>query len=483
MKWLAVLLVLLGSAHAQGILDGIMNVQNGVVAITADGSPCHATTSGATTLSCGNITASSGDLIWCFWATDNSPSIGSFESVSDSTNGAYTIPQYTDDNNSLNMESEGQAYFANAVSGTYAPLLTMTGSDFGSIECQPFKHVLTANPLDTGAINQLKLQTGSTGTNPTSGSTQLPTSAGELVTCVLQNTTATTPTVGSGYTLLSGPSANGTFGEYGVFSSATNCLFTESADKYGDGSAAFLPTGSTAGANVLTGPFINFEGLSNTVAPTTGTLGSSTFGIPITWATPGANFTGATAGQLSNLITSIFDNGTVYNGSGSLGLQFATGSGTDQVGGTFPPSTHVSLGLWVEWNIPNNDSSGHAYSMVTIQNGGGADYAVIQLQPSGTVMQVRLECKTGVSSNFTVTTSTLYWMTMNVVNSSGTDTLKIYNSSGSLQSTLTCSAESGANTFSNFGVGPSGAESEASGDHIWFDDIEISLIGVYPLGP
>lgn len=462
----------------------------GLGTITKDTAACAPATGTGPTIACSLTSVTAGDMIVCNTLADAYPSPVTYTSVSDPSNGAYTIA-YIDSNGVVNDTGAGMAYVLNAASGSYSVTLTTvstSGTHTVGIQCTTWKNVLTANAFDA-AISQAKQQL-TNATNPTAGTGQTPTNSGELAFSTLM-TGANTPTAGSSYTLLNGMAAQLAFGEYQVLTGtpSTNCPYTMSTDVWSDMCAGFIPTGGTGGITPLTGSLVTFEG-TNTVAPTASTLASTTAGF---WGTSSAGWTCtnthtdltySTSGQLHNFLTNKWVNGTNSTGSGSTGFQFATGSNGDGCSLTFQGSyTTMSVGFWMKWDIADTDLLTNAYSMLSVTDGGGADYANIQLQPTGTTMTMRLECKSGLSSNLTVTTNTTYWVTWSRTTSSGTDNFRVYDTSGSQLISSSCAAQSGSHPANLVIVGNTGAESMTSGKHIWFDDLVIDVSGTFPILP
>jgi hypothetical protein len=140
----------------------------------------------------------------------------------------------------------------------------------------------------------------------------------------------------------------------------------------------------------------------------------------------------------------------------------------------------MSAGYWIEWDIPDADT--HVYSLGTLQD-TGSNTLNPQIDPGqsgGTSTGMGSECSAGDGVGITgLHPNTLYWLTMQGTSSGGTNTIKMYNSSGTLVGTGTCTA--GTNPFFLAGIGISGAESQASGDHIWIDDFVVDVNGNFPM--
>jgi hypothetical protein len=251
---------------------------------------------------------------------------------------------------------------------------------------------------------------------------------------------------------------------------------------------------------------IDFEGLTNTVAPTVAALtssihgpaGGATLSGPATWVVhnPGASITGSTSGQLHNLLTNQQIGATSYTGSGSLGFQYATGTAGDYIQWSLPQSVNtVSVGYWIKTDIPQNESVSNAYSLGQLLQ-GASDAVNPQIHDlSGSALTIGLECRfAGSAVNIPIATNTVYWLTMQGVTNAGActpgtncalDSLSIYDTTGAqVGSTATCSSESGNNPFVSVQIGISGGESQSAGHNIWIDDVEVNFIsGTFPLGP
>jgi hypothetical protein len=489
LRFAVVVLCLTLSAFGQTVLPTMGSNWFGPAGIVIDGAvtPCsgHAVT--GTTVTCSLTSITAGDLIACPYAFDSLSSTSAI--VSDSLNSAvFTIAVYENAPDGNDVGADAMAYFANSASGSDTITLTTGSSDDGfGLTCSAWKNARTTSVVDSALW--LNKNQGSSATNPTAGTSTSPTGGGELIFGELN--TSTTPTAGANYTLQSGMSAITVWAEYWaqVASTSTNCPYTAAASIYSIYCMAFLPNTASAGVTPAT-MFINFEG-TNTVAPTAASIASTSFGFAAdqsgrwTCTNTHTDITYATAAQLSNMISSQFVNGTTYTGSGSTGFKYATGSNGDGCKFVFDIGLNAaSVGFWTEWTIPNNDSASNAYSMVTLSNAGGNDYFVMQLQPSGTVMQLRGECKFATTANFTATLNTLYWITMTMQTNPGActpgtncalNTFTIYNSSGVQQAQHTCSSESGNNPVGTLIVGNTGAETQSSGDAIYFDDLVMNV--------
>lgn len=332
----------------------------------------------------------------------------------------------------------------------------------------------------------------------------------EAVLCAaFQATNYTTYSAGGGYTQDNEFFSNSGFlgaSEHKTtvtgLSGVQTCAMTAGSGFFWSGAiATFSNSAAQGSANDLLG----FEGLSNTVAPTVATLTASIYGPGGGTSLSGFNqwvvtnthssLTGSTSAQLHNLVTSQQIGASSYDGSGSLGLQYATGTGGDSIQWAPPSAVNTaSMGYWFKTDIPQNESVSNAYSLGQIVM-GAADAVNPQIQASGSALSFKLECRFGPSGgSVSIATNTTYWVTVQAKTNGGACTegtncnlhsMAVYDTSGAqVGSTLTCSSKSGNNPITSFQVGISGAESESAGHNIWFDDVIFNyLAGTFPLGP
>ena len=255
--------------------------------------------------------------------------------------------------------------------------------------------------------------------------------------------------------------------------------------------------------------FVDMEGLSNGVQPTAGTMGSSTHGSIGTWSVydPNNHLTGAT-GSLSTLITSVLISSTPYTGTGSLSLATATASSNEGGSATLTLASSynsVSIGYWISWSVPDNDSSGNFYSLAMVAATSAADYIDAVLVPTGSAMRIYLEASgqtTGSGSYVSVSRSTsptspvtgytLYWITQQFV-MNGTHSLNVYRCTAfsgnnctavtQVGSTITEPDIGGSHQVVSVLLGITGGEPESAGSAIWEDNTAINLSGTFPVGP
>ncbi len=238
--------------------------------------------------------------------------------------------------------------------------------------------------------------------------------------------------------------------------------------------------------------FINYEGGSNGVAPTATTLASSikseTDGIKTITAS-GANETFCTSGQLHNLLTNITVNGSSLDGSGSLGLCYATDTGGAAHQATFSFAqtyANISFGWWFATTIPDADSASNRYSMDTFKSEDLASTTCNpQIIPTGSALTMALETNVGdAPGSITFSSGTTYNIQFHYQVTGGNTvcTLAMYDTTGAqVGSTLSETLTGKTDPFQLLEVGISGAESESSGFLIKRDDMQISVYGTFPL--
>jgi len=488
--------LLAGLAHGQGSwmrVGPAVTVGGGT--IVHDGTDCASANNagtGTSPFSCGSLVVNTtGDTIVCEWGVDGSSA--SFGGISDSTNGTYLMPMSSLTNGTtLDIGRQGIAYLPNVAAGSYTPALSAANHDgFLSLACQPFKNVLTAFSLDGGSITQVKDQT-TVATNPTSGSTQSPTTNGELILGFLTNGNCTTPTPGTNYSLLTGLAANCEWPEYWIQTTgtATNTPYTMASDTWRDEQTALLPAGASPGVLPLT-VYNNASGGTNGATPTTTTVGNSgAFVASGAWTVNNANsdMTFATKTLNCQQGSSFINGATFTNSSSTLAYQFATGTGTDGVSfsttgiGTY---AKVTMAYCFETSIPQTDSNGNRYSLGSMESEDFADFCDPQIFPTGSALQLDLESSGGGASagRINIATNTVYQIQMTYATASGGCQLSVYDTTGAqVGSTLTNTTLSGSHPLAFFGfAGTSGAEAESAGFNIWVGYVRIDFTGTFPL--
>lgn len=346
-KLLFAVFLLCGAAFAQGVAgdpetgDFIASVS--FPATTLDAS-CggHNTASPATCSA--SMTPSAGDTIACDIQQFSFGTVGGY--VSDAVNGPYdAVFQGFYDSSTGHWESGFM--FANSAGATITPSATTQGSTSGlSISCVAFKGTATSNVLDPGAIAQFNPPVGAggvgiTSTNPNAGTAAAPTNAKEAIFCGMTNIGPTTPTAGSGYTLLTGQTAGPElWPEYQIQTTATstNCPYTAASDTWIDGLMAFMNAGAaTSGVRAWSGHFTDGHGIANNTAVSAANLQTGGYNsVDNSWSC--ANISTAkwiTGSGLPNRLTSIFVNDTLATGASGLAIQhtgtLTTEACTDQL--------------------------------------------------------------------------------------------------------------------------------------------------------
>ncbi len=230
----------------------LMGVEKASAQITLDNAN-HCTNGGysVTSVSCTLSSVSAGDLITVEYADDH----GLATSVSDSVNGQYTNVYYVTD--SADPNSSGISYHANSASGSVTVTVALSGSDpWAFLSVQAWKGAATSSVLDTSAITQQLTSTSGTAANATCGTAQSPSRAGELVIGYLVPDWDSSVTAGTSYTLIDTTTAYGNpgFPEYWIQTglSATNAPFTNAADDWTSGCAAFKPMTTPGSGKIIT---------------------------------------------------------------------------------------------------------------------------------------------------------------------------------------------------------------------------------------
>jgi hypothetical protein len=293
---------------------------------------------------------------------------------------------------------------------------------------------------------------------------------------------------------------------------ASNCPWaTSPADTYGTICYGVIPSADAAGVTPYVWFVLNFEGIG-TSAPTLATLinsasggvngysggevdGDSTLGTfcsanstPWTLINTHTDLTGTTAGPTSLLNTSLWlpTQQVNYTGNSPDNLQFGTGTAGDMLCHVFQPiPVTLAFGYYVEWNIPNTDSTSHTYEAAGIYATTSTDVVGLELVPNGTNMNIDLASTGNSLSNAgTGTASTVYWVTEQY-SAGGTDKLAFYTgcpsactSAGSTSVTDTVSSVSFVSVF--LGSYPNGG-TQATGDDIWFRNMK--FCSAYPCLP
>jgi hypothetical protein len=473
------------SAQSTGIIGGGVYFPvsgGGGSPIALDGSN-HFFASGGTTTASGTLSSvTAGDAITCEYQNYND---GTSEAISDGTNGAYTFAVSAFGYSGITNDM-GIAYFLNSAGGSITVTLTATSGTSGvALSCQAWKNVRTTNALDGNGL--FIGSTNAASTNPMAGSSQSPSTNGELVLGFMANDNSTVPTQGSGYTLIDNNTPDAQFNEYSIQTTktASNCPYTAASAAWIDLCVSFLPSSAAAGTIPILGA-VTMEGLSNGVAPTATTMVSSSYlaaNNTAAWtvSNPDSVLTGA-AGNLCTLGSTLLVNGTSTTGSGSLSLNYATGHSPDaisiQLGGTY---ARLAEAYCFTTSIPQTDSSSNRYSIGQIYNltNPGANSCNAQIVPTGPFLTLGLEDSGSLASgSVAISTSTTYQVQI-LYTLSGCS-LAVYNTSGTqVGSTITSGTTHLGAT--NISLGISGGETESSGHAIQFDTWFWSGQAAFPL--
>lgn len=392
------LLIAVG-VFAQRVVFYSQNAPAGTVAnIALDGTK-HCVqdnnTTSSTTAGCTLTSVTAGDLITCsFTHEDTAGTV----SVSDATNGAYTIAFDLD--NITGAQTLGMAYFENSAAATVTPTLTISSAQqFSAISCEAWTGARSSLALDTGTVTKIR---NTSGTNPNAGTSAVPTNGNELVYGAVTDSHA--PTAGTNFVLIDSAANTVMYPEYWIQTTATstNCPFTATTNTWwGAFCAAFLRSDAAAGTAVQQGDFVNFSGLTNGVAPTPTTLANSTFGVMSgTWDVVNTNsalFGDSSGGPTSALGTAIWTNGSSFTGSGGLNLRYATGAGDNFIRYTLASATACCTTMWQAYqfqtDLPQNDTTGNWYDMPAMYDATtGGDLVAFSLHANGTKLYGYAEC-------------------------------------------------------------------------------------------
>lgn len=189
----------------------------------------------------------------------------------------------------------------NITAGSTTVTLNCTGTNSGAVFYE-----FSPQSGDVVAGDVIGSATGTGGTPSVSTTNSVGVAVEEVVASLYDNANFRTLSAGSGYTVQkrvndSSHSANCTTTcliasednntKTGLSGTQTGSITGVSSDAWNMSIVGLANTPAQSGADT----FINFEGTTNTVNPTTSALNTSTFGIPCVWtASAGAHFTGAT---------------------------------------------------------------------------------------------------------------------------------------------------------------------------------------------
>jgi hypothetical protein len=384
----------------------------------------------------------------------------------------------------------------NVASGTNSIVATCSGSTeegIGMVEVSPSIPDVIGTTFATGTAVSI----------PTANAVG---AAKEYIVAAGWNITGTgTWTAGTGYTereflCLDSISCSTTY--YGMMEDANTtsglsgvqtATMTSGTSRAWVGSILTMAPTVTQDANVTN--YINWDGLSNTVEPTNAQLTSSQYGPQGTWnlTEETSALTGTTASNACTAMTSFTLGATNWIGTESpTQLLYTTVTGGADILYTLPSAySSLSWGGCITTNIPQNETSGHRYSLTTLNTTTqGNDYNDPQIRTTGSTLNLFLECPAATQSSSDIvigTTPNTYWYTVQAV-TGGTGhnhQLAIYNPTTGAQvgSTLTCVSETGPYNWNGIEPGDTGSETEATGDLITFGPIKICTDGAFPCGP
>jgi hypothetical protein len=146
----------------------------------------------------------------------------------------------------------------------------------------------------------------------------------------------------------------------------------------------------------------------------------------------------------------------------------------------------LSFGYYIKWDIPNTDSSSHAYGMGGAMTAGHPSSLTLRLAPTGSTMDVDMA---GGASKSTVvigkgTASTTYWVTGKWI-TGGTLAMSFYSGCpGACVLVGSNTIADSANTYpaTSFLLGMASG-TQAVGDHIWWRNFKMCPGAAYPCLP
>ena len=370
--------------------------------------PAYATSSAITRNAHGvtdvgvNVTASpisvsltnvaAGDLIVCEVSLEQGATL---TSVSDPSNGTYS-PAIAFHTNSTMTQQLGIYFVANAAAGSYPVSVAWTGGaqSYQAMACQSWTGAAISSPQDTTIAQQ---QDDSSTSNPTSGSSLSPASAGELVIGNLMTSTQT-PMAGVNYALTDSAPVTNLWPEYWVqtAAAATNSPYTSSSDNWTDQTVAFKPVSAGAAAPATTPattPALSINTttiafgdvvLNNPATQSVTLTSSGTASVTVSAATvtgtgftvSGASFPLTLSPNQTATLSIEFDPTAAGAASGSLTLSSNSSTGSSSVialtgtGETASASSQVSL----TWDAPTTSTDPVAGYYVYRSPSGSSSY-------------------------------------------------------------------------------------------------------------
>lgn len=235
--------------------------------------------------------------------------------------------------------------------------------------------------------------------------------------------------------------------------------------------------------------FIDYEGLSDGVDPTTTTLNNSLHGNSLnTWGLQDAthHLKGATIGQ-KDLVGNITVYGVgTFGPGGSMGLKSELDVATDFMtpqpfaGGV----TSMSIGGWFKTDIDVNTAAN--IDWFTVQGiAGGFVNAILFSPGDGSTLRISPELPGGMTpipGTISITANTWYWITIgyNVANTNG-NIIRVYDTTETLVGDLHRAGEAQASSPFRALIGCNNGT--AAGKSIWMDNLMINTNGDFPLLP
>jgi hypothetical protein len=520
-------------AHGQVMQEPFVNTAalaaSTNVTLDATVTPCGSTASSSvSTLTCSLGAVPAADLIVCAseWGD-----LGNSAQITDNVNsGVYTLGNYYVTGNGGYHEFLGYWYYPNTASGTTTATMTLTAaSNSWGFGCGAFKSTRTTNLLDPSFYGMY--DNGSATTAVTMPTSKTPTNNGELVYCIADvGVPSVSVTAGTNYTLIDTQTLDALWPYYWpqTTKTSTNCPSTiASSQVWSILAGAILPSSASAGITPYQGFFANFGGLTNAAVPTPELLtgyanvsgtppGVGWFGDELDWyccnsgsTTSGgiwsitnthSDVTGSTSGPTGILSSTLYlpassntsggagvSSYYTSNGNQTMNLQLVTGTTGDNVLMTIVPSAAtVNYGAYIEWDIPNNDTSGHSYTFFGPQ--GGTDYLMLTLTANGTTMTASMQNAFGSATLGTVSASTDgLWVTGQFVKG-GTESMAIYTGCPTISApSNTCSllysntlSDTGSTNANQFFLGNYNGTQTAS-KHIWMRNVKMGPS--YPVLP
>ena len=379
----------------------------------------------------------------------------------------------------------------NVASGTNSVVVTCPGASAVAFSGFNISNVNTVDVLGT-------LATGSASTSvsiPTNGS--VGSSTEYVLATAFDWNNYNTWTAGTGYTIeqenYRNDSTSSYTGAYEDINTKTGLSGVQTATMTKSVNATFtggIMTFSQSPAQGNAQTLVDWSGLVNGSAPTTAELYSSTHGIlgipPWNIGNLLTGLYGSNAGPYCTYFTPIQLGATLYNGQGKNLLDIGTYTTSAYVGYSLAtPQPTVSVGYCVEFSIPQNDSSSHAYPLTLIGKQGGADYVDTVIQPNGTSLNLGFEVEgEGHTGSIAVSTNTPYWIT-NLYVENGTHKMAVYNGTTGAQvgSTISVTDNGSSSLADTIEIGITGSEIGVIGYDVYFGPVEINFGGTFPLGP